>query len=102
MIVEYIRYSIADDRRVAFLEAYEKAARFLQESPHCISLELSQCVDENDRFILRIEWKSREEHLHGFRKSAGFNDFFRLVQPFVGDIEEMQHYGLTDVVHKAS
>jgi len=102
MIVEYTRYRIAGDRSAAFLEAYQDAARFLQESPHCISFELTHCVEEKDRFILRIEWKSTEEHLQGFRKSPGFKEFYRLVQPFFNNIEEMQHYELTDVVHGAS
>jgi quinol monooxygenase YgiN len=102
MIVEYTRYRIAGDRSAAFLEAYQDAARFLQESPHCISFELTQCVEEKDRFILRIEWKSTDEHLQGFRRSPGFKEFYRLVQPFFQDIEEMQHYRLTDVVHRAS
>ena len=34
-----------------------------------------------------------------FSQEAGFQDFFRLVQPFFHDIEEMQHYELTDVVN---
>jgi quinol monooxygenase YgiN len=59
-------------------------------------------VEEKDRFILRIEWKSTDEHLQGFRRSPGFKEFYRLVQPFFQDIEEMQHYQLTDVVHRAS
>ena len=46
--------------------------------------------------MLRIEWKSTEEHLHGFRKEPGFREFFQLVQPFFHDIEEMQHYEPTE------
>jgi len=87
MIVEYTRYRITGDRGAAFLEAYKEAARYLRESPHCTSFELTQCVEEKDRFILRIEWKSTEEHLQGFRKSSGFKEFYRLVQPFFSDIE---------------
>src|SRR5262245_60001770 len=100
MIVEYTRYSIADNRSAAFLEAYKEAAESLRESPHCISFELSQCVEEKNRFILRIEWKSAAEHFQGFRKSPSFENFYRLVQPFFDDIEEMQHYELTSVVSR--
>ena len=99
MIVEYTRYRIPQDRCEAFLKAYEQAASYLSASPHCLAYELSHCVEERDRYTLRIEWKSAEEHLDGFRKEAGFQDFFRLVQPFFHDIEEMQHYELTDVVN---
>jgi heme-degrading monooxygenase HmoA len=100
MIVEYTRYRIADGRGAALVEAYEQAAKYLKESPHCISFELSQCVEEKDRYILRIEWKSTDEHLQGFRKEPGFKEFFQLVKPFFDNIEEMQHYEVTSVVHR--
>jgi hypothetical protein len=45
-------------------------------------------VEEQERYVLRIEWKSAQEHLQGFRKEPGFKEFFRLVQRFVDDIEE--------------
>jgi hypothetical protein len=57
-------------------------------------------MEEPDRFILRIEWKSTEEHLQGFRKEPGSKDFYRLVQPFFHDIEEKQYYELTGVVNR--
>lgn len=100
MIVEYTRYRIADGRGPAFLEAYKSAARFLQESPSCVTFDLSHCVEEKDRYILRIVWKSIEAHLQGFRKEPGFQQFFQLVKPFFNDIEEMQHYELTEVVYR--
>ena len=99
MIVEYTRYRIPEDRRAAFEKAYQDAAQYLQNSPHCLGYELTHCTEETDRYILRIQWKSIDEHLHGFRTEPGFKEFFRLVQPFIHDIEEMQHYERTAVVH---
>jgi len=100
VIVEYTRYRIKEEeRREAFVKAYEQAATLLSRSPACIAYELTHCAEEPDRYVLRIEWKSTKEHLEGFRKEAGFQEFFRLVQPFFHDIEEMQHYELTSVVH---
>jgi heme-degrading monooxygenase HmoA len=100
MIVEYTRYRIPDERREAFVEAYRQAAAYLKSSPHCLAYELTHCLEEKDRYVLRIEWKSEEEHLQGFRKEPGFMDFFHLVQPYVSNIEEMQHYELTDVANR--
>ena len=99
MIVEYTRYRIPQDRHEAFVKAYEQAAGYLSASQHCLAYELSHCVEDHDRYVLRIEWKSIEEHLEGFRKEPGFQEFFQLVQPFFHDIEEMRHYELTDVVY---
>ena len=101
MIVEYTRYKITDERREQFLQAHEKAAEYLKSSPACLAYELSHCSEEPARYILRIEWKSTDDHLKGFRREAGFKEFFQLVQPFFHAIEEMQHYELTEVVHRS-
>jgi quinol monooxygenase YgiN len=98
MIVEYIRYTIPDDRRAAFEDAYQQARAPLDASPHCLGYELSRCVDEPGTYVLRIEWDSAEGHLRGFRGSPQFRAFFAAVGPYVGNIAEMRHYEPTGVV----
>ena len=97
MIVEYIRYKIAEDRAASFLDAYGEAEESLRASPHCLGFELSRCSEAPEHFILRIQWDSADGHLLGFRKSPQFPPFLAAVKPFLGDIEEMRHYDLTPV-----
>ena len=95
MINEYIRYHVPTERTEAFLNAYEAAGASLRDSAHCLGYEISRCTEAPESFILRIHWDSAEGHLKGFRKSPQFQSFFKAVQPFVRDIEEMRHYELT-------
>jgi hemoglobin len=97
MVIEYIRYEVAGDRREAFEDAYAQAQASLQGSPHCQAWELARCVEEPASYILRIEWDSIEGHLEGFRRSAGFRTFFAAIRPYVNDIQEMRHYERTAV-----
>ena len=97
MIIEYIRYTIAEGQQEAFEEAYRQAAEPLAASEHCLGYELSRCAEEPGSYILRIEWDSAEGHMQGFRRSPAFRRFFQHIQPYVGDIQEMRHYELTDV-----
>ena len=97
MIVEYIRYRIPRERQREFEEAYTNASRSLNASNHCQMYELTHCSEEPELYILRIEWDSVDGHMKGFRTSPEFNDFFRYVQPFFNDIQEMRHYELTNV-----
>ena len=43
MVVEYIRYNVADEQGNAFESAYEQAASALIASPHCLRYELARC-----------------------------------------------------------
>ncbi len=97
MIVEYIRYSIPDDRRADFEGAYAAAASALDASEHCLSYEVSRGVEEPANYVVRIEWDSLEGHEQGFREGPGFRDFLASVRPFFGNIEEMRHYEATTV-----
>jgi quinol monooxygenase YgiN len=94
--VEYIRYRIDEPRRDAFVAAYRAAAESLDDSEFCLGYEMTRCEEEPDRFILRILWTSTADHLGGFRSSAAFRSFFGHIRPYVGDIEEMQHYEVVD------
>lgn len=97
MIVEYIRYEIAEERRGEFEEAYARAAAPLAASPHCRRYELSRCVEEPGYYVLGIEWDSLDGHMRGFRGSPEFREFLGHIRPYVGDIGEMRHYEVTDI-----
>lgn len=97
MSIEYIRYKISPDAHDEFLAAYAEASKSLDQSEYCLGYELSQCEEESERYILRIEWTSTQDHLQGFRKSSPFRSFLAHVRPYVGNIEEMQHYAATTV-----
>lgn len=104
MVVEYIRYKLAATAQQAtegdltnFEAAYGVAAASLDASPHCIAYELSRCVEDPDRFILRIEWDSIDGHIAGFRRAPEFGPFLAAVRPYINQIEEMQHYAVTAI-----
>jgi truncated hemoglobin YjbI/quinol monooxygenase YgiN len=97
MIVEYIRYRIAEDRQADFLADYARAAQVLARAPQCLDYELSRRVEEPASAVLRITWTSAEDHLVGFRGGELFPEFLAAVRPYVGDIEEMRHYERTAV-----
>ena len=97
MSIEYIRYNIGEKSHAEFVSAYEAAAKSLDESKYCHGYELTQCEEEPERYILRIDWTSTEEHLQGFRKSSEFKSFVPHIRPFIEDVEEMQHYKKTAV-----
>jgi hemoglobin len=98
MVVEYIRYSIAESpRQQALVDSYRQAAKILDIAPQCLAYELSRCQEDPSSIVLRIEWESIDAHLNGFRKGPHFRDFFAAIGDYVKEIAEMRHYQLTDV-----
>jgi quinol monooxygenase YgiN len=100
MIVEYIRYRVADPQ--SLVAAYEKARAALDGSLHCLAYELSVAAEDAQSFVLRIEWDSAEGHLRGFRASPAFAEFLAAVGPHLPEIQEMRHYALTAIAARKS
>jgi quinol monooxygenase YgiN len=97
MAVEYIRYSIPQDRGEEFEAAYARASVSLRAAPECVEYELTRCVEEPEAYILRITWTSIDAHLKDFRAGDNFDALFAEIQPYVERIEEMHHYERTSV-----
>ena len=97
MVLEVIRYQIAEDQEAAFEDAYRQAQKMLADSPHCRGYELTRCLKRRSRYVLLIRWDSVEGHLQGFRGSPAFQAFMALVAPFFKRMEEMEHYEPTGI-----
>jgi hemoglobin len=103
MVVEYIRYTVADQARGEELHrAYVMTAKQLDAAPECLAYELTHCGEDLKCWALRIEWLSTEDHLQGFRKGPHFPAFLAAIREFMPEITEMRHYSLTDVQSQKS
>ena len=93
MVVEYVRYVIAQSKRRAFEAAFERAEKDLKTSPHCSRYELSHCVEEPQYYVLRIEWDSIDAHLRDFGASPEFRTYMDAMKPFLSEEQLKFHYG---------
>jgi len=100
MTVEYIRYELAAHQPEDLVRAYTIAADALRAAPECMAFELAQCEEAPHSFVLRIEWRSTDAHLQGFRKGPQFPPFLAAIKPFIAEIAEMHHYSPTSVVFR--
>jgi truncated hemoglobin YjbI/quinol monooxygenase YgiN len=102
VIIEYIRYTIPDDRAEAFEAAYASAAEHLAAAPQCHEFDLTRGVEDPRSYVLRISWTSVEDHFGGFRRGEHFPPFLAAIRPYVDLIEEMRHYRTTSVAGRGS
>ena len=96
MIVEYLRYTIEEDRQADFITDYKNASEPLLSSAYCQEYEFCQCVEDPSKFVIRIQWSSADEHLSKFRGSEEFKAFFVHIKPYLKNIDEMRHYNKID------
>ena len=100
MTTEVIRYKIPSAQAEAFEQAYRQAEPILRKSKHCLGYDLHRGIEEPENWILLLHWDSVEGHEQGFRREPDFTDCFNLVKPFFQQIQEMKHYGHTQMQWK--
>ena len=84
MIIEYIRYMLTTHTPEVLIEAYARAGEQLRLAPECLGYELTQCAEEPQSLILRIQWASADAHMQGFRRGAHFPRFWPRSGPSLG------------------
>jgi heme-degrading monooxygenase HmoA len=57
-----------------------------------LSHQLQRSIENNNRYILLVNWNSLEEHTDGFRKSSQYKEWSRLLHHFYDPFLEVEHY----------
>jgi heme-degrading monooxygenase HmoA len=97
MIVEIATITIFEGREEEFEAAFRVARKYIADSPHSLTHQLTRCIEHPSRYILRIEWDSLEGHTVGFRGSPVFQDYRALLYPLYAAPPEVVHYSVVDL-----
>lgn len=92
MILEHAVLDVRDGSSVEFEAAFTEAQSIIASAPGFLSLRLERCIEQPDRFVLLVEWASVAAHEEGFRKSAAYEDWRRLLHHFYPERPTVQHF----------
>ena len=54
--------------------------------------QLKKCIEETDKYILLINWRTLEDHEIGFRKSDKYQQWKTLLHHYYKPFPTVQHY----------
>ena len=93
VITEQAVLDVKPGREAEFEVAFTAAKGIIAASPGFISLQLLRCLETPHRYLLLVVWQQLEDHTEGFRKSAGYEDWKRLLHHFYDPFPAVEHYG---------
>jgi heme-degrading monooxygenase HmoA len=94
VILEVATLNIRPDGRLAFEAAFPAAARILSSVEGYISHQLQRSVDTQNRYVLLVNWQTKENHTVGFRQSPQYQEWRKLLHPFFDPPPTVEHYEL--------
>jgi len=92
MIVELAQITVRAGRELEFEAAFEDAIKWASGSPGYRAHELRRSVEHPERYLLRIEWATLEDHTVVFRGSAAFTHWRAAVGPFFAVPPVVEHF----------
>lgn len=99
MILEVAVLDVKPGGETAFERDFETASAFISSVDGYIAHELQRCVERRNRYILLVRWKTIEAHTGGFRKSAQYLDWKKLLHHYYDPFPRVEHYSM---VHEKS
>lgn len=92
MILEMAVLQVKPGKASEFEAAFGVAAPIIAASPGYIAHELHRCVEDSDRFLLLVRWRTLEDHTAGFRGSPGYQRWKALLHHFYDPFPDVWHY----------
>lgn len=92
MILEVAVLSVIPNKAPEFLEAFDKAAPILVSARGYIDHDLQRCLETPSQFVLLVTWETLQDHTIGFRKSAEYKRWSRLLHHFYDPFPTVEHY----------
>lgn len=92
MVLELAIIHIKKGANTDFEKSLKKAQAVICQSDGYLSHEFQKCVEEDNKYILLIKWKSLEAHNVGFRESELFQTWRGLIGSYFSEPPHVQHY----------
>lgn len=92
MILEAAVLNVRSGETAAFEQAFAEAQAILSSMDGYISHELQRCLETPGKYLLLVEWRSLEDHTVGFRQSAGYLEWKRLLHHFYDPFPIVEHF----------
>lgn len=92
MVLEHAVLDVIPGREEEFEAAFAEARKIISASKGFRSLRLSRCMETGSRYLLLVEWDTLADHTEGFRGSAAYEDWRRLLHHFYDPFPAVEHY----------
>lgn len=94
MIIEHAVLNVRPGQESDFENAFAEAKPLIASMPGFESLQLHRCVEESSRYLLLVAWQTLEAHTEGFRGSAEYEDWRRLLHHYYDPFPTVEHFSL--------
>ncbi|WP_316827870.1 antibiotic biosynthesis monooxygenase [Pedobacter miscanthi] len=92
MILEVAILNVKGGLSADFEKAFHEAQKIISSMEGYISHQLQKCVEVENKYIVLVNWETLEAHTKGFRESAKYQDWKKLLHHFYDPFPTVEHF----------
>ncbi|RFM27535.1 antibiotic biosynthesis monooxygenase family protein [Deminuibacter soli] len=92
MITEVAILRIKRGTRQSFENAFNEAQSIIAAMDGYLHHELQRCIEEENKYLLLVQWQTLEDHVDGFRKHDAYKQWQALLHPFYDPAPVVEHF----------
>ena len=90
MIAETARPTVDPHRVGEYEAAIGRALPIILSQEGCLGATFRRSEAEPGVYLLVVEWRSKADHVEGFRRSSAYEEWRRLLHPFYDSVPDVE------------
>lgn len=92
MILEVAILQVKKGETQNFEHDFTIASQFIQSIPGYVNHSLRKCLEEDNKYLLLVNWEKLENHTIGFRESEAYLEWKKLLHHYYDPFPIVEHY----------
>lgn len=92
MILEVAILEVKVGQEKQFEADFELAGKYISSIKGYIKHSLLKCLEQENKYILLVDWENLEDHTEGFRQSAQYQEWKKLLHHYYDPFPTVEHY----------
>jgi heme-degrading monooxygenase HmoA len=92
MILEVAILNVKSGQEKQFEIDFAIAGRYISAIKGYVKHSLRKCLEQNNKYILLVDWENLEDHTIGFRQSKEYLEWKRILHHYYDPFPTVEHY----------
>jgi heme-degrading monooxygenase HmoA len=92
MILEVAILNLIPGKETQFEKDFATAGQYISAVKGYVKHSFSKCIEQPNKYILLVEWETLEDHTIGFRQSAEYLEWKKLLHHYYDPFPVVEHY----------
>ncbi|WP_418264771.1 antibiotic biosynthesis monooxygenase family protein [Flavobacterium faecale] len=94
MILEVAILNVKSGQEKQFEIDFATAGQFISSIKGYSKHSLRKCLEQTNKYILLVDWENLEDHTIGFRQSAEYLEWKKILHHYYEPFPTVEHYEL--------